>query len=239
MFGLAALLGIRLMPRIRRWKDLTFYKPTRDAPYEHLDTLFTETVDWDLIATHLPDMLRVVRSIKAGRITPSTILRKLSTYNQKNQLYQAFRELGRVVRTMFLLDYLSDEELRITINAATNKSESFNHFAQWLAFGGDGTITENDRDAQRKVIKYNHLVANCVIFYNVFAMSGVFHELELAGAAIEDGALAALSPYITAHINRLGRYELNTRRRVPVLDYTLFARPVPARQPRTPVAAVA
>lgn len=52
-------------------------------------------------------------------------------------------------------------------------------------------------------------------------------------------ALAALSPYITAHINRLGRYELNARRRVPVLDYTLFARPVPARLPRTPVAAVA
>lgn len=239
VFGLAALLGIRLMPRIRHWKHLTFYKPTRDAHYEHLDTLFTETVDWDLIATHLPDMLRVVLSIKAGRITPSTILRKLSTYSQKNKLYQAFRELGRAVRTMFLLDYLSDEELRITINAATNKSESFNHFAQWLAFGGDGTITENDRDAQRKVIKYNHLVANCVIFYNVFAMSRVFHELELAGEAIEDAALAALSPYITAHINRLGRYELNARRRPPVLDYMLFARPVPARQPRTPVAAVA
>jgi hypothetical protein len=140
---------------------------------------------------------------------------------------------------MFLLEYLSDEELRITINAATNKSESFNHFAQWLAFGGDGTITENDRDAQRKVIKYNHLVANCVIFYNVFAMSQVFHAVELAGEAIEDAALAALSPYITAHINRLGRYELDSRRRAPVLDYTLFARPVPARQPRTLVAAVA
>jgi len=108
-----------------------------------------------------------------------------------------------------------------------------------LAVVGDGTITENDRDAQRKVIKYNHLVANCVIFYTVFAMSQVFHGLELAGEAIEDAALAALSPYITAHINRLGRYELDARRRAPVLDYTLFARPVPARQPRPPVAAVA
>ncbi len=95
-------MGIRLMPRIRHWKHLTFYKPTRDAHSEHLDTLFTEMVDWNLLATHLPDMLRVVLSIKAGRITPSTILRKLSTYNQKNKLYQAFRELGRVVRTMFL-----------------------------------------------------------------------------------------------------------------------------------------
>jgi hypothetical protein len=89
------------------------------------------------------------------------------------------------------------------------------------------------------LIKYNHLVANCVIFYNVFAMSQVFHGLELAGEAIEDVALATLSPYITAHINRLGRYELNARRRPPVLDYTLFARLVPARQPRSPLAAIA
>lgn len=168
VFGLAALLGIKLMPRIRNWKHLTFYRPSRDARYEHLDELFTGTVDWELIDRHLPDMLRVVVSIKAGRLVPSTILRRMSTYNQQNTLYQAFRELGRVMRTIFLLEYLGDEELRVTINAATNKNESFNRFVQWLAFGGDRTITENDRDAQRKLVKYNHLVANCVIFYNCF-----------------------------------------------------------------------
>jgi TnpA family transposase len=230
VFGLAALLGIRLMPRIRHWKHLTFYRPTRDACYAHLDPLFTGTVDWDLIATHLPDMLRVVVSIHAGRIVPSTILRRLSSYNQQNTLYQAFRELGRVVRTIFLLEYLSDEALRVTVTAATNKNESFNHFIQWLAFGGDGTITENDRDAQRKLIKYNHLVANCVIFSNVFAMSRVLADLEREGEVIHDAALAALSPYLTTHINRFGQYELDRTRTPPILDYTLFTRPAPLRR---------
>lgn len=96
---------------------------------------------------------RVVSSIKAGRITALTIVRRLSSYNQHNRLYQAFRELGRVVRTAFLLQYLDDAELRRTIQAATNKSEAFNGFAQWLAFGGAGIIAENDRAAQRKIIK--------------------------------------------------------------------------------------
>ena len=54
------------------------------------------------------------------------------------------------------------------IQAATCKSESYNRFAQWLAFGKEGIITENNRDEQRKFIKYNHLVANCLSFYNVF-----------------------------------------------------------------------
>jgi TnpA family transposase len=239
VFGLAALLGIRLMPRIRQWKHLRFYRPSRAEQYTHIDELFTETIDWDLIATHLPDMLRVVLSIKAGRLTPSTILRKLSTYSQKNKLYQAFRALGRAIRTMFLLEYRSDEELRVTINAAMNKSESFNQFAQWLAFGGAGTITENDRDDQRKIVKYNHLVANCVIFYNVFAMSQALQGLEATKAPVSDAVLAALSPYLTSHINRLGRYELDRKRRPLALDYGVFARPVAPRKERAPSLAVA
>ena len=52
-------------------------------------------------------MLRIALSIKAGRIRPSMILRRLNIYSRKNRLYFAFRELGRVVRTIFLLNYLS------------------------------------------------------------------------------------------------------------------------------------
>nr|WP_262421556.1 transposase [Paraburkholderia sp. UCT31] len=48
--------------------------------------------------------------------------------------------LGRVIRTLFLLKYLNEPDLRRTIHAATNKSEQFNDFAQWLMFGG-GRIT--------------------------------------------------------------------------------------------------
>jgi TnpA family transposase len=71
-------------------------------------------------------------------------------YSRKNCLYQAFQELGRVVRTAFLLRFLHDTELRRVIQAATNKSESFNRFVQWLFFGGEDLIAENDRDQQRK-----------------------------------------------------------------------------------------
>jgi hypothetical protein len=80
VFGLAHLLGIQLMPRIRNWKDLTLYRPDKASRYEHIDSLFTDTVDWDLIRTHLLDMLRVAVSIKTGRITASTILRRLGTH---------------------------------------------------------------------------------------------------------------------------------------------------------------
>lgn len=103
----------------------------------------------------------------------------------------------------------------------TNKSESFNHFVQWLLFGGDGEIAENDREKQRKIIKYNHLVANCLIFHNVHAQTLILHQVASEGVEFDRGALSRLSPYITAHVNRFGLYTLDLDRSVPEPDYSL------------------
>ncbi len=64
-------------------------------------------------------MLRVGLSVRAGRLLPSAILRRIATYSRKNRLYFAFRELGRVIRTDFLPRYLGSVELRRAIGAAT------------------------------------------------------------------------------------------------------------------------
>jgi TnpA family transposase len=166
VFALSYLLGIKLMPRIRNWHDLVFFRSSKDITYKHIDILFKDVIDWELIETHWKDLLRVVLSIKAGKVSSSTLLRKLSNYSRKNRLYQAFRELGRVVRTTFLLDYISDMELREQITATTNKVEAYNGFSKWLFFGGDGVIADNDPEEQEKVIKYNDLVANAVMGYD-------------------------------------------------------------------------
>jgi TnpA family transposase len=73
-------------------------------------------------------MMRVVLSIKAGKVMPSTLLRKLGSYSKKNRLYQAFQELGKVVRTMFLLEYISSPKMRTEITAVTNIVEKYHDF---------------------------------------------------------------------------------------------------------------
>ena len=90
IFALAYLLGIKLMPRIRNWQDLTLTRPDKLVRYDNIEQLFTEIADWKLIETHLPDMLRVILSIKEGKFTASTILRKLGTYSRKNKQNPSF-----------------------------------------------------------------------------------------------------------------------------------------------------
>lgn len=218
VFALSHLLGIKLMPRIRGIKDLVFHRPDNNKKFTHIDRLFSDDINWQMIETHLPDMLRVAVSIKLGKISASAILRRLGTYSRKNKLYFAFKELGKVIRTMFLLKYVGDVELRRLIHAETNKSEQFNGFEKKLFFGGEGVIAENLRHEQRKIIKYNHLVANLVILHNVVGMSRVLKQLQAEGAVINQEVLAGLAPYRLEHINRFGDYVLDFRRKVEALD---------------------
>lgn len=128
VFGLAHLLSIKLFPRMRNWNKVTFYRPEKRSSYKHIDTLFTKSIDWALIETHWQDMMQVVLSIQAGKILPSTLLRKLGSHSRQNKLNRAFRELGRVERTLFLLRYLSEADFRRSICAETTKVESYNDF---------------------------------------------------------------------------------------------------------------
>ena len=76
-------------------------------------------------------------------------------------------------------------------------------------------IATNDRIEQRKIIKYNHWVANCLIFFNVFRMTFALHSLQQTGHSLAPNVLSTLSPYGTAHVNRFGRYELDLTRPPP------------------------
>jgi TnpA family transposase len=164
-------------------------------------------------------VLRVTVSIKEGMITPSTLLRRLGSASRKNKLYFAFRELGRVIRTMFLLRYISDPELRRTINAETNKTEEFHQFAGWAFFSGEGIMAENVRHEQRKVVKYNHLVANMITLNNVHRMSKALKDMQDKGKfEITEEVLAGLSPYRTIHINRFGAYLMDLERAVEPMN---------------------
>src|SRR5262249_2593170 len=99
VFGLAALPGFHLLPRIRHRDDLNFYRSDARVRYQHIDELFDDNaIDWELIERHWSDLLRTAISIREGRVSSVTLLRRLGNHSRKNRLYRAFRELGRVVR---------------------------------------------------------------------------------------------------------------------------------------------
>jgi TnpA family transposase len=217
VFGLCRLLGIKLMPRMRSIGGVTFYRPAASIRYRHIDALFRAEIDWDLIATHARDVFQVVLSIQAGRVTPSMLLRKLGTYNRRSLLYRAFREIGRVERTLFLLRFIADTDIRRTIRAETTKIEAFNDFLDWVSFGGP-VIKSGDPVEQEKQLKYASLVANAVMLSNVADMTTTLAAMDGDGYAVTPALVGCLSPYTREHIRRFGQYVLDMGDLPPPLD---------------------
>lgn len=69
---------------------------------------------------------------------------KLGSYARRNKLATALREMGRIEKTIFILDYISNEALRRRIQRGLNKGEAMNGngLARALFFGKRGELRE-------------------------------------------------------------------------------------------------
>lgn len=211
VFAFTYLHGIQLMPRIRNWKDLHFYKVDKSSKYKHIDRLFTNVINWKVIQDHWQDLMQVAISIQAGRIASPMLLRKLSHEGRNNRLFVAARELGRVLRTVYLLRWISSKEMRQEVSASTNKIESYHSFTKWLDFGGE-VITENDPNEQQKRLRYIDLVASSVILQNTVDMMRILQSMHAAGEPVSVADFDFLSPYGRNGIKRFGNFHLDLKR---------------------------
>lgn len=206
VFGLAYLLGIELMPRIRRWRKLKLYRPYEESLYNSINSLFHRPVNWSLIREHYPQFMKLALGIKSGRLAPSAVLARINSYSTRNRFAHALQELGRAVRTKFLLRWIWDDELRRTVNKCTTKIERHHRFAKYLSFGGEVLLRTNDPADLEKAIVYNELVANCVALQNVVDQSQALRSMIAEGIPVNLADCAHLSPYPTQHLKRFGDY---------------------------------
>ena len=222
VFALTYLLGIKLMPRIRNWKEYTMFKADKKVVYSNIESLFTRIIDWELIEECWEDFMQLVLSIKAGAISTTFLLQQLTNYARKNKLLKGLQELGHIVRTLFLIEYLSNIELRAEITATTNKVENFNGFSDWFRIGDKYYIVaSNDPREQEKAVKCNLLIASAMMLQNVIDFTNIILELQQEGHAITQQDVAGLSPYITEPFKRFGIIEM---------DYQEAAREISEKQ---------
>jgi TnpA family transposase len=212
VFGLAYLLGIELMPRIRRWRELKFYSVDRNANQDGIAAMFSGSINWRLIEEFTPLFLQLALAIHSNALAPSAVLTQINSYSSGNRFARALLELGRAVRTTYLLQWVEDESLRRAVHKGTTKVERHHRFAKHLNFGGAGHLRTNNPADQQKAVVYNELVANAVALQNVVDQTQALHALKREGVPVDVADLAFLSPYGTSHLKRFGDTQRASRR---------------------------
>ena len=134
VFGLTHLLGFRFAPRLRDLSDSRLYTFGKPAEFPKLEKLLSGQINTKVIRENYDDVLRLAHSIREGLVSASLIMGKLGSYSRQNSVATALREMGRIEKTIFILDYLSNETLRRRIDRGLNKGEAMNALARAIFF---------------------------------------------------------------------------------------------------------
>lgn len=215
VFGLMHLLGFRFAPRIRDLKDTKLYILKNKQDYPALDTMIGGTLNIKHIRTHWDEILRLAASIKQGTVTASLMIRKLGSYPRQNGLAIALRELGRIERTLFILDWLQSVELRRRVHAGLNKGEARNALARAVFFNRLGEIRDRSFEQQRYRASGLNLVTAAIVLWNTVYLDRATQAMRETGSkAFDDALLQYLSPLGWEHINLTGDYVWRQNRKV-------------------------
>lgn len=112
VFALCYLLGFRPAPRLRNFKDHKLYLLPGMKPPAIMTPFIDGTIKVGAIIESWSEILRLATSIQAGTTIASAILKNLTAYPRQNGLAIALRELGRLARTLFALEWMRSLELR-------------------------------------------------------------------------------------------------------------------------------
>jgi TnpA family transposase len=205
IFALLALLGFLFAPRIPDLKHRRIYSFAKPSAYPTLEPLIAGRINVALIRAHWREILRVVASIRTGTVTASLIMRQLASYPRQNGVAAALRELGRLERTLFTLDWIEDPELRRDTGRELNKGESRNSLARAVFIHRLGEIRDRTYENQQHRASGLNLLVTAITLWNTRYLNRAIAALREA-EDIPDHLLAHLSPLGWEHINLTGDY---------------------------------
>ena len=215
VFGLCCLLERQFAPRIKDLKDRKLYTIERPGTYPLLEPLIGEAIDPAAIVVQWPEFMRLKASIQAGTVLPSVILRKLAAAGPGNALSRALRALGRIERTMFTLQWLSDPSLRQRSHAGLNKGEASNSLRRAVFFHRQGEIRDRTFENQSFRASGLSLITAAIVHWNTVYLDRAVQQLRAQGVAVPDDLLAHVAPLGWEHIALTGDYVWATVRPEP------------------------
>lgn len=135
IFGLFWLLGYQFSPRLVDAGEAVFWRVDKSADYGPLDDLARSCTDLSKAEEQWDEMMRTAGSLKLGAIHASELVRSLLKSSRPSGLAQAIMEVGRVNNTLYLLNYIDDEDYHRRIPTQLNRGEGRHAVARAVCMG--------------------------------------------------------------------------------------------------------
>lgn len=210
------LLGFRFAPRLRDLADSELYVIGKPSDFPKLAKILVGKINTKIIQENYNDVLRLAHSIREGTVSASLIMGKLGSYARQNSLATALREMGRIEKTIFIMDYLSSETYRRRIHRGLNKGEAMHALARAIFFGKHGELRDRALQDQLQRASALNIIINAISIWRtpfIFSKQSSYVKSRaiFLGAPCNWSLLASLALfYAVAHLAPTSRHRKAT-----------------------------
>ena len=204
VFALCHLLGFGFHPRLKDLTEQRIYKIKNAGNYGDIESLFAGNIDMQLIRENWDCIVRIVGALKNGHIPAHIIIQKLA--NRTDSVAKAIQAFGRVVKTIYILRYISDSDLRYKVHLQLNRGESRHSLAKALFFVNRGIFKTNDYEEIMSKATCLSLLSNAILLWNTHHIQNIVNKMRKGGENIPDEYLEKISPLMFKHIRIHGTY---------------------------------
>ena len=173
-----------------------------------MQPLSKRAVNLNVIEKHYDEIKQIAYSIQTRKTSAKIILNKLGSYARKNKVAQALSELGKIEKTIFLLEYAINEDLRKVITQMLNRGELINDLARELFNGQRGKFMEKDFEKQLQSASALNILINAISLWNTVYLQQAYNYCKNSEPEITK-YLEYTAPIIWRHINLLGEYKID------------------------------
>jgi TnpA family transposase len=206
VFAATSLLGYMFIPRIRDLASKRLHVFDPQAVPKELKGLTGGRIRETTIIANWPDVLRSIATMLSGRMQPSHLLKKLAARPRQHDLALALREIGRVERTLFIIEWLLNTEMQHRAQIGLNKGEAHHALKGALRIGRQGEIRDRTTEGQHFRIAGLNLLTAIIIYWNTKQIGIAVAQRQKAGLDCSPDLLAHISPLGWAHILLTGEY---------------------------------
>nr|WP_257993276.1 Tn3 family transposase [Cupriavidus pauculus] len=202
--AVAKLLGFDLCPRLRNLAERKLYLPRGLAAPDKLTSVVANEISLKAIRDGWDGLLRLVASIKSGRVSAVVALQRFGSAAQGDAVYRAADQLGKLLRTLFLCDYFGNPEFRRELHTLLNRGESVHQLQRAVYTGKIAPERGRRRDEMIAISGSLTLLTNLVIAWNTQRMQVTVDAWRQKGQKIDDDWLRRMGPAHFGHINFRG-----------------------------------
>src|SRR5664279_2770226 len=207
VFALAWALGYRYAPRLADLADHRLWVTDLRANYGPLAGLARHRINTRITVENWDQICRLTASLRAGTVTASAVLRTLQHGPNPSSLARALAELGRIIKTLHVLQYCRDPEYRRTIRHLLNRGETRNSLARDVFHGHRGQLRKHYQVGQENQLDTLGIMLNIIVLWQTVYTQAALDHLVANGHHPDPADVARLSPLGHPTINLNGRYQ--------------------------------